>query len=482
MNNTFITTNTCENTENTYTIESYEKLLELDPFNRNKYLRELGDLYEKENMFYKAVECYVKILNNEKLNVSIIGVLTNQIGNCYFNLQQYKLAIHYYKKVILIKEIPDVYNNLGLCYLNVSNYKDAESNFSNSYKLDSTNEKTTSMLGCLYYQTKKYKKSIEFYEKDFKNDNYSRLYNSSFSYLADKEFEKGFGLYENRLKFNNINKQMDKKDRLEVPLEYWNETLPCNRLLIVSEQGLGDNIQYYRFIIELSQKYPNMKISYFCKKELSHIFKTYNNIEIIKNVFVFDYDYKLYIMSLPKILNLINILPNKVNYINLNEDKLMYWKQKTDHLKKFKVGFVYNGLLSSYIEKYIPLKEFEMLCDLDIDLICIHKKNEIENDLNNVSFKDKINHFAIDEETPFEDTIHLIQNLDLLITVDTYIVHLAGILNIKTWLLLGVSEWRWSDDACKTYWYDSVELIRTNEDEKLIDLLKEVKTKLKNIL
>jgi ADP-heptose:LPS heptosyltransferase len=49
----------------------------------------------------------------------------------------------------------------------------------------------------------------------------------------------------------------------------------CNSLIIVAEQGLGDNIQYYRFIIELAEKYPEMNIHYFCKKELSHIFKTY---------------------------------------------------------------------------------------------------------------------------------------------------------------------------------------------------------------
>ena len=467
------------NNPNINTIETYEKILETNPLDKNKYLRELGKLYEEENRFYKAAGCYVKMLNNGKLDTSTVGVLTNQIGNCYFNLQQYKLAIHYYKKVLLIKEIPDVYNNLGLCYVNVSNYRDAESTYLNSYKLDSTNIKTTTGLGEVYYKTKKYKESIEFYEKHLKNDNYSQLYNLSFSYLANKEFKKGFGLYENRLKVNTTNKQTDKKERLEVPLDYWNETTQCNRLLIISEQGFGDNIQYYRFVIELSQKYPNMKITYFCRQELSHIFKTYDNIDIIKKLFVFNYDYKLYIMSLPKILNVTNILPNKLNYINSNEDKLLFWRQKTHHLKKLKVGFVYNGLLSSFIEKYIPLKEFEMLCELDIDLICIHKKNEIENDIKNVSFKDKLHYFDIDKDVPFEDTIHLIQTLDLLITVDTYIVHLAGILNIKTWLLLGVSEWRWSDDASKTYWYDSVELIRTNESEKLIDLLKTVKLKLK---
>ena len=80
---------------------------------------------------------------------------------------------------------------------------------------------------------------------------------------------------------------------------------------------------------------------------------------------------------------------------------------------------------------------------------------------------------------PFEDTICLLQNIDLLITIDTYIVHLAGIMNIKTWLLLGTSEWRWSDNPTSTYWYNSVELIRTTGEQKLPDLLSNVKEKLK---
>ena len=73
------------------------------------------------------------------------------------------------------------------------------------------------------------------------------------------------------------------------------------------------------------------------------------------------------------------------------------------------------------------------------------------------------------------------QNIDLLITIDTFIAHLAGILNIKTWLLLGISEWRWSDDPNKTYWYNSVELIRTKENQNLKDLLINVKERLINI-
>jgi ADP-heptose:LPS heptosyltransferase len=185
-------------------------------------------------------------------------------------------------------------------------------------------------------------------------------------------------------------------------------------------------------------------------------------------------------MSLPKILGLTNIIPNQINYIQTNENKLTNWKNQLQPFK-YKIGFVYKGLLNSFIDKSIPLKEFEDLFNLDISFICLHKKKEIEDDLNNVLFANKIITYDIDNDTPFEDTICILQNIDLLITIDTFIAHLAGIMNIKTWLLLGTSEWRWSDDPNKTYWYNSVELIRTKENQSLKDLLVNVKERLINI-
>jgi ADP-heptose:LPS heptosyltransferase len=150
-------------------------------------------------------------------------------------------------------------------------------------------------------------------------------------------------------------------------------------------------------------------------------------------------------------------------------------------LKKFRIGFTYNGLLSSFIEKYIPLAEFLQLCDLDVDLICIHKKSEIIADIEKLTDKTRIQFYDIDEEAPFVDTVHVLKNIDLLITIDTYIVHFAGAMNVKTWLLLGkYSEWRWSNDN-NTYWYNSVEIIRNQEGE-LCNVMPTVKTRLQEHL
>ena len=452
----------------------------------NKKYFELGKKYESENKFNEAItECYIKIIQTDKNN----GIVLNQIGVCYSTQAQYKLAIHYFKKVLAIKEIDDVYCNIGICYINMKDYKLAEEYFLKVYKMN--NNKASKMLIELYYFLKDYNKSIQMFNKiEYnKNDYHIQQYNISFTYLAKRDFKKGFELYENRLKITNINNRDNMMHcRAEVPINYWNGIDKCNKLLIIYEQGIGDNIMFYRFIIMLSELHPDMKITYFCKKEVKNIFKTFKNIDIVTDITLINYDFKLYIMSLPYILKLDNINKNQINYINVNENKISYWKKHTSHLKRFKVGFVYNGLLSSFIEKYIPLEEFKILCDMDIDLICLHRKNDMKNDimnqelLNTINLKNKINYYDIDTYEPFEDTIALLNTIDLLITIDTFIVHLAGIMNIKTWLLLGkYSEWRWSNIETN-YWYESVELIRMNEDIEFKNIMTRVKTKLMSFL
>lgn len=464
-------------------IECYKNLIEKNP-NNILYLEELGNLYENFKLFREAIECYKKIIQNNPMN----GIILNQLGICYFNLLDFENAITYFKMIIRIKnDIPDVYNNIGNCYVNLKNYKLAETVFNISLKLK-VDRGILSSLANLYFYMKKYDDSILFYNKILTIQNTNvYLYNSCFPYLAKKEFKTGFKLYENRLNNNNIHFQTNQKERVEIPnIPNWNGINECNRLLIIYEQGIGDNIQYYRFIIQLSELYPNMKITYFCKDIVWHIFKNYENIAVKKNLdSIFEYDYKIYIMSLPFILKIDDVIyPNKINYINTDSEKLIYWREKFTLLKKkCKVGIVYNGLLSSFIEKFIPLKEFNTLCELDVDLICVCKLNEINEDIEKIkNTNPNIHFFDIDKDIPFTDTIAILQNIDLLITIDSAVVHLAGVLGIKTWLLLGFgSDWRWSNTN-NTYWYSSVELLRMNENVELKNIMPTIKNKLSSFL
>lgn len=457
-------------------IEYYHKALQIDE-NHLKSLKELSTLYENINDNENAIIYYKKLLNlTPKKDIPNTVICLNQIGVCYNKLKNYNKSIEYFKKALHFKnDISEIYDNLSVCYFNTREYKLSEINSLISMRLNNC-EKVNKDLGFLYFCLKEYDKSIKYYNDSikFNNDN-SLIYSSSFSYLGKKDFKNGFKLYDYRLKNNDINPQTGLKERIEIPqIPYWDGVTECSELLILYEQGIGDNIQYYRFIVELAKLNPNMKITYFCKDTVSNILREYDNIVIAKELpNIFKYNYKLYIMSLPYILKIDYIKPLNENYIKIDSDSISIWREKLKS-DKLKVGFFYKGMLDSHIEKKIALSEFKNLTDLNIDLICLHKSEEIKNDLDNCSFGNKIINYDIDITSPFVDTISILKNIDLLITVDTSIVHLAGVLGIKTFLMLGhITDWRWFNNNDKV-WYDSVELFRMEENKELKHILPKI--------
>lgn len=470
-------------------IENYKKGLELDKYNIDS-LKELGEIYEKVNDINSAIKCYEKIIENESKNSSKQNtiIFLNQIGHCYANNLNYEEALKYFRKALEFNRVgwPILYNNIGKMYIKLRQYKHAEINLLISLKLQN-HSYLFKDLALTYFCTKKYDKSIDFYMK-IPNilQNPSIAHKLSFPYLANKKFKIGFELYENRLKNNPIHPKTGFEERIDIPfLSFWNGLDKCNNLLLCYEQGIGDNFQYYRFVIQLSMLHPEMQITYFCRDLIAHIFKDYENINIITEINNLSlYNYKCYIMSLPYFLKIDKIIPNRENYIKIDKDKVVYWKEQLDMKnseKKLNVGFCYKGHLHSFVEKHIPLQAFELLVDLNINLICLHKLSEIE-EFNSVSFQDKIITFDIDNDMGFIDTIAILQNIDILLTVDTSIVHLAGVLGVKTILMLGYSsDWRWFDDNEKI-WYNSVELLRLHDNVEFKTILPEVKNIIKNMI
>ena len=430
-----------------------------------------------------AIQHFQKLLTHTAPQTSAFCILHNEIGVYYVNCNDFKSAVHHFKQILTVKnDIPDVYNNIAVCHINLKEYDKARVCLKLSLRLHEC-DNIHMRLGELNMYTKMYDASIKAYES-MKHPTTDDLYNACFPYLAKKQFLKGFKLYENRLLRNEISSQTNQITRVEIPvLPYWNGTDSCNHLMIIYEQGIGDNIQYFRFIIELSNKYPDMKITYFCKSTVSHLFNTdpYDNINVIddsRGVDTSIYDKKLYIMSLPYILKIQSIQPNKINYIvkDVHNDEI-WQKRLSAFANKLKVGIVYSGLLISYIDKQINLDDFKDIClDDRFKTICLHRLDgKISEDFSRIDFADKIMNYDIDTAKPFVDTVSLLRNIDVLVTIDTSIAHLAGVMGVKTLLLIGyTSEWRWFNNSDKV-WYDTVEIVRMSEQKPLADLLPRVK-------
>lgn len=442
----------------------------------NNSLLKLANLYEKIEQYSDAIYCYKKILKSLIYNSPQIYYLYYQIATNYFKNEKYDKALDYYNKLTNTQNITsDLHSMIACCYVNLKDYEKALCVLHNFNIIEKDNVNIYKMLGEIYYYIKKYEMSIKYYSKS--NDKYA----ISPVLLATKDFKKGFEFYEDRLKKNELCHQTKLPLRQNIDLPNWDGKSVCKKLLVVYEQGIGDNIMYFRFLIELAKKFPSMKITYFCKDIVSHMLNgNSDNLLITHNTNDFNipsFDYKCFIMSIPYILEKEEIEINEINYINVNNEKYEYWKKKIKSDRP-KIGFFYKGLLISSIDKIIKIENLNKLFNLEADFICLHKKEEIKDDIN--FFSKNVKTFDIDKEKAFEDTIAILQNIDLLITIDSGITHLAGVMNIPTFLLLGyVSEWRWFNNN-KKIWYNSVDIYHQIENkdilhdsEKIIEDIKE---------
>lgn len=446
-------------------IEGLKQNLISDPDNV-EYIEKIAQLSKHDGDYKTAIQYFTKVVYIQPWN----GTATNELGICYYNIENYDQAVDMFKQVLKFRnDMPDIYSNLGATYSAAKRHNEALATYKIAYNLQPS-DKLDNALGNSYFYSKQYDKSISHYKK-ITDEQFNPKYKISFVYMAQNDFKTGLPLYESRLNDGNpIHPQTKERTRLDVPfLNYWNGTDKCDHLLIIYEQGLGDNVQYYRFIIELAEKYPKMQITYFCRSVMTHIFKPYPNINIIGRLQSTSYDYKLYLMSLPFLLKYQKMTFNSSNYIHVQYTKNTYWKNKFSTLKRYKVGFTYKGFLISFIDKNLPLEGFASLCDLDIDLICIHQKQEIQTD--NTKLPSNLHIYDIDLDKPFEDTIAILNNIDLLISIDTVTTHLAGVMDVKTWLLLGSgSDWRWGKTKTQ-FWYKNVELIRLDGEQPFANIL-----------
>ena len=174
-----------------------------------------------------------------------------------------------------------------------------------------------------------------------------------------------------------------------------------------------------------------------------------------------EFDYQLSIMSMPFVLDMktINDLPKQMPYLKSVPDKSLEIKKEKG---KINIGICWSASVTgeSYEGKVFDLKFFEPLMNNPkINLYSLQVGDGSE-DIKKLGFEDKIIDLT-DKLTDFSKTAYLIDNLDLVISSDTSVAHLAGALNRPVWIpLQKVPDWRWTNKGETTKWYPSAKLFR----------------------
>ena len=257
--------------------------------------------------------------------------------------------------------------------------------------------------------------------------------------------------------------------------EWTGEKIDTKSIVVFNEQGLGDSIQFSKYIIPLTKIAKN--VTFVVQASIKNLFKNdikNLSIETIETSRNKQFDFKIALGSLIKFFFKEKFGKNE-NLIQTNKDYDLKWKDKIDS-KKLNIGFVWSGGFNGANEPYrsVPLKSLKKVFSLDANFYCL--QNEIwDRDLEEFKSLNFIDYgkYKLDE------IASIIQNLDLVITSDTSLLHLSASLNKETWGMLSLyPDWRWGEFD-KFNPYSSLKIFKQEEFNEWTDVENEIIEELK---
>jgi tetratricopeptide (TPR) repeat protein len=250
-------------------------------------------------------------------------------------------------------------------------------------------------------------------------------------------------------------------------------------ILLTAEQGLGDAIQFIRFAKTLKALGARVLFDSFADLgEIAHDFRDVD--EVLAEGRLPAFDYQISLLGLPRVLGItVDSIPAHVPYIDVVPAFRAKWAPRIRHDGRLRVGLVWSGNPEHVRDRMrsIPLPRLAALGSVEgIALHSLQKSPgaEVEIAASGLDIVDLGSDFA-----SFRDTAAAISLLDLVITVDTSVAHLAGALGCPTWIMIAEPpDWRWLLEGDRTPWYPSMRIFRQRKRNDWEPVIAEVVTAL----
>jgi Flp pilus assembly protein TadD len=319
----------------------------------------------------------------------------------------------------------------------------------------------------------------------------SAHWNKSNLKLSLGDYLSGWELFEWRWK---TKAQKNSFRQYPQPLWLGGESLKDKRILIWSEQGLGDSIQFCRYIKMVSNL--GAKVIFEVQESLLSLFSSLDGVHqvIAMGSKSPDFDFHCPLMSLPLAFKTsIDTIPNQVPYIRPDKNKTLFWEERLDATKKFRVGLVWSSgfrpdhpeLWKANAKRDVSLSLLAKINLPDVAFYSLQKgddgekqlavlKESPENSMNIIDFTQELSDFS--------DTAALIAALDLIISVDTSVAHMAGALGKPVWVLNHHDScWRWLRNKNPNPWYPTAKIFNQLTRGDWNPVVEEVKRCLKSL-
>ncbi len=492
----------------------YHRALELKPAyalahsNLGMALQELGELNE-------AVECCLKASQLAPDS----EVLQNNLGTALKGLRQFNDAAECYRNAIALKpDYAEAHNNLGTISLEQKEFHKAVDCYKRAIELKPDYAMAYSNLGMVWRELGKLDASIESCSRAIKVDpncaeahnnigtslqergqldeaiiSYKRAIslkpdyalahmNNAIALLLAGNFKDGWQEYEWRLHIRRHISETPEKT-------LWDGLcLSGKSILVYVEQGFGDTIQFARYLPMVRARGGRVVLE--CQKELIRLLRGFSGIDelieytpVRKSVAPFDVHVPL--LSLPGIFGTtLETVPADIPYIKVDSTLSMEWYKKFNKNKDLKVGIVWSGNPENANDRNrsCSLTDFAVLGDIPGTTFYTLQKGAAAVEASHPPEGMVIVNLEKDLRD-FVDTAAVIANLDLVISIDTAVVHLAGAMGKRVWNLLPFTPaWRWLQYRDVSPWYPTMRLFRQSHPNDWLGLFQLVKRELSEFL
>jgi tetratricopeptide (TPR) repeat protein len=453
----------------------YKKIIKFDQ-NHTIALNNLATVFNLKNNYTKALSYLDKALI---IKPDFVDALNNKAVSLR-GLNDLHDALIYCEKALKINpNFVDALNNKANCLKSMNLLDEAILFYEKTLKLEPNNiEAIYNKSICLYLQ-KRFKESSSGYMRaiKLKPDFIEAYYNLALLQMLEGNYNEGLKNYEWRKKFDKAKKYPKFDDNIE-----WlgDKNLKNKTIYISKEQGLGDYIQYCRYLLLL--KNLGAKIILDTPKVLRSMINTmeidYKHMDDLKKL---EFDYHCSIVSLPLAFNTgLHTIPAQNPYLFTPKNNIDFWAKKLNKRNKLRIGLNWTGN-SSYIDdenRSTTLKELKPLLDLPFEFHSL----EINYTQDDEELLSKTTNLECHKKDilGFDNTAGLIENMDLIITTDTSISHLCGALGKPVWILLSfIPDYRWLLNSEDTPWYPTAKLYRQSQKKNwqglIFNVIKDLK-------
>jgi Flp pilus assembly protein TadD len=424
----------------------FQKAVDIKPdFVRS--LTNLGACFNERKDNASAVKCYVTALDLQPNMVDAWG----NLAKAWTESEEFELAVYAYQKVISLNPKGEFYRGLAKAYRKSGRYDRSEHAL--KVAIEKNPEDHDAHFGMAYtcFHLEKYSEAIQEFEWRWKTKDL-------------------------------VKHKQDLYPIFNSPAYDGSQDLSDKTVLLHTEQGFGDNLQFARFIDMVRPKVK--KLVMWTRPGLGKLFKhSFDIDEISENVFKLPtFDYHLPLLSIPyyfdtDLKTLSHFKPYLSAPVNaaLNLDKAV---------SRLKIGLVWGASDTGFdhANKRVPLEYLRPLMETPgtqwYSLQVGSDRKDLQEGLKPFPLMDLGENLK-----NFADTASVVEQLDLVITVDTSVAHLAGAMGKNMWVMLKKNpDWRWHADGPETLWYPSARLYRQDSFGDWASVVRRVRRDLQRLM